>query len=81
LLSKNFEQLYIFRPGYIYPVEKRKESNLTYSISRTLYPLIKLFGNNASIKSTKLAQAMFQAGLKGANKTNLENQDILTELS
>jgi len=77
LLSKNFEQLYIFRPGYIYPVEKRKEPNLTYSISRMLYPFIKLFGGNFSIKSTELAQSMFNVGLKGTQKTILENRDIL----
>ena len=68
---------YTFRPGYIYPVEKRKEPNFSYRISRTLYPLIKLFGKNASIKSTELAYAMFKAGLRCAPKEILENRDIL----
>jgi len=80
LLSKNFKQLYIFRPAYIYPVEKRKEPNITYSISRTLYPLIKLFGSKFSIKSTELAKAMFIVGLNGASKSILENHHILTYL-
>ena len=68
---------FAFRPGYIYPVTPRKEPNLMYSISRALYPLIKLMGSNSSIKSTELATAMFNVGLKGATKEVLENRDIL----
>ena len=68
---------YTFRPGYIYPVTPRKEPNLMYRISRSLYPLIKLLGRNASIKSTELAVAMFKVGMEGAEKTILENKDIL----
>ncbi|PXY02619.1 hypothetical protein DF185_00560 [Marinifilum breve] len=66
-----------FRPGYIYPVEKRQEPNFSYKVSRFLYPLIKLLGRNASIKSTELAYGMFKAGLRGAPKNILENRDIL----
>ena len=68
---------YTFRPGYIYPVKSRKEPNLMYRISRTLYPLIKLMGNNSSIKSTELATGMFHVGLHGAKHEILENRDIL----
>ncbi|NOU58530.1 NAD(P)H-binding protein [Marinifilum caeruleilacunae] len=73
----NLNNAYTFRPGYIYPVKKRKEPNFSYRISRRLYPLIKLFGKNASIKSTELAYAMFKAGLRGTPKKVLENRDIL----
>ena len=68
---------YTFRPGYIYPVTRRKEPNLMYRISRRLYPIIKLLGKNASIKSTELAHAMFIVGLGGTEKEILENRDIL----
>lgn len=68
---------YSFRPAYIYPVQKRKEPNLMYRISRRLYPLIKLFGKNSSITSTELASAMFHVGLHGADQEVLENKDIL----
>lgn len=71
---------YSFRPGYIYPVTPRDEPNLMYRISRALYPVIKLFGDNASIKSTELAQAIYSVGLRGANQEILENLDILKEL-
>ncbi len=70
-------QFYSFRPGYIYPVTPRKEPNLMYRISRMLYPVIKLMGKNASIKSTELATAMFQIGLSGATEEILENRAIL----
>lgn len=70
-------KFYSFRPGYIYPVEKRKEPNFMYRVSRSLYPLIRLFGKNASIKSTELADAMFHVGVNGADKDVLENREIL----
>ena len=70
-------KFHTFRPAYIYPVTPRKEPNMMYSISRALYPLIKLFGNNSSIKSTELADAMFKVGLEGADHEILENKDII----
>ena len=53
---------YCFRPAYIYPVHKRKEPNFMYTLSRALYPLIRLFGKNVSIKSTQLARASMSFG-------------------
>ncbi len=80
LSAIGFKSFHAFRPGYIYPVEPRKEPNLMYTISRWLYPLIRLFGKNASIKSTELAQAMFNVGMKGYEREILENRDILDQL-
>lgn len=77
LIEKAFPQLYIFRPGYIYPVEKRKEPNFGYSVYRMLYPLLRHLGKGFSIKSTELAEAMFRTGLMGSNRITLENEDIL----
>lgn len=70
-------KFYSFRPAYIYPVEPRKEPNAGYKIIKVLYPLIKLLGGKYSIKSTELANAIFNVGLNGADKQILENQDIL----
>jgi len=72
-----FKDFYTFRPGYIYPVEKRKAPNAMYAVSRALYPVLKLMGKKYSIKSSELGQAMFKGGLEGAPKEELENQDIL----
>lgn len=80
LIKQNFRQLFIFRPAYIYPVEKRKEPNLAYRLFRYLYPLIQLFGKNVSIKSTDLGEAIYKAGLQAPSKTILENKDILLYL-
>lgn len=66
-----------FRPGYIYPVEKRAEPNIMYRITRSLYPLLRLLGPNASIRSTELGDAIFRVGLHGADQQILENRDIL----
>jgi len=73
-LDLNF---YTLRPGYIYPVEKRVEPNMLYNIFRGLYPVLRLFGKNTSIKSTELGQAMYNIGINGAKQEVLENRDIL----
>lgn len=76
LMSQKTGKLYIFRPAYIYPVEKRKAPNFTYSISRKLYPLFKRVYSSGVITSQELANGMFKAGLSGAEKVILENNDI-----
>lgn len=77
LTDIGFGAFHAFRPGYIYPVIPRDEPNWMYSISRKLYPLIRLFGKNASIKSTELAKGMFLAAVRGYDHEILENRDIL----
>lgn len=74
-------EFYAFRPAYIYPVSPRKEPSFLYGLMRTLYPVIKLFGKNASITSTDLAKAMFTVGLHGATDEILENKAILNYVS
>lgn len=76
-ISKLNLKFYSFRPAYIYPVEPRKEPNFGYKLIRILYPVVKALGEKYSIKSTELANAMFNVGLNGADKEILENQDIL----
>lgn len=76
-LFNNLKNVYSFRPGYIYPVKKRKEPNFGYRVSRFLYPIIKLFGKSMSIKSTELGKAMFKAGLTKKGQSVLENKQIL----
>ena len=76
LTKQGFGDLYIFRPAYIYPVEAREEPNLMYRVSRKLYPLLKNVFPATVITSEQLGQAIFKAGIQGAEKTVLENQDI-----
>lgn len=82
LAAIGFGAFHTFRPAYIYPVTPRKEPNLSYRVSRFLYPLIRLVGPNGSIKSTELAQGMFEVGVSGAAAEEvLENRDILALLN
>jgi len=76
LIAKDFKNLNIFRPGYIYPVKKRAAPNLMYSVSRRLYPLLKNVMSGAVITSEELGKAMFKAGIEGANHGILENTEI-----
>jgi len=78
LLSRlGFGAFYTFRPAYIYPVTPRNEPNFTYRLFRMFYPIVRLLGNNFSIRSTELAKAMYKVGLEGAHKEVLENRDIV----
>ena len=69
-------QTYIFRPGYIYPVEPREEPNLMYKVSRSLYPILKRLFPKSAITSETLGKAIFKAGIEGTSMTILENEDI-----
>lgn len=76
LIKRGFGRLFIFRPAYIYPVEKRKEPNISYRIFRWLYPVLKSVMATSVIPSETLGKAMFQAGISGAATTVLENEAI-----
>ena len=76
LSNLKFKAFYAFRPGYIYPTNKRKEPNFFYVLFRFMYPLVKLLGNNLSITDVQLAKVMFTVGLNGYPKEILENKDM-----
>ena len=76
LLKKDFGKLVIFRPGYIYPVTKRKEPNFFYTLSRWMYPLLKIIYPNIGLSSVQLADSMFKAGFYPTPTVILENKDI-----
>jgi nucleoside-diphosphate-sugar epimerase len=69
-------QFHSLRPGYIYPVIKRKEPNLSYTFFRLLYPIIKLLGKKFSITSLELAKAMFVIGMNKQEQTVFENDEL-----
>ncbi len=79
LLDFDFPRTYLFRPGYIYPSTPRKEPNLMYRVTRTLYPVLRRIYPNIGISSEALARAMVHAGLHGIDRHMspiLENKDI-----
>src|SRR5262249_52207376 len=58
LLAAGFPCVYIFRPGYIYPAEPRKEPNFGYRLTRAIYPALRLLLPNQVIRADDLARAM-----------------------
>lgn len=73
IYDKNFHSA---RPGYIYPVIKRKEPNFSYAFFRIFYPIIKLLGKKISITSLELAKAMFALGMNKQEQMVFENDEL-----
>ena len=74
-----FPQLYVFRPAYIYPVEPRKEPNVSYRLMRRVYPVFRLLFPNLTIRADDLAKAMVDMAIRvdaGSEHVVLENRDI-----
>jgi uncharacterized protein YbjT (DUF2867 family) len=79
LLSMGFPSVYIFRPAYIYPVEPRKEPNLSYRLLRGIYPVFRLLFPNLVIRSDDLARAMVDVTIRETRERGsviFENSDI-----
>jgi len=79
LRAAAFPQLYIFRPAYIYPVEPRKEPNLSYRLLRTIYPAFRLLFPNQVIRADDLARAMVDVAVTRTTELKssvFENRDI-----
>jgi len=79
LLAAGFPRVYIFRPAYIYPVEPRKEPNLSYRVLRAIYPAFRVLFPNQVIPADELGWAMVDVAIGGTGEPGgqiLENRDI-----
>src|ERR1700752_3322934 len=79
LLAAGFPRVYLFRPAYIYPVERRKEPNFSYRLLRGIYPAFRVLFPNHVIRADDLARAMVDIVLQGTGEPGgliLENRDI-----
>jgi uncharacterized protein YbjT (DUF2867 family) len=79
LLGTGFPQVYIFRPAYIYPVEPRKEPNLSYRLLRAVYPVFRVLFPNQIIPADDLARVMVEVVIGKIPKPEqqiFENRDI-----
>jgi uncharacterized protein YbjT (DUF2867 family) len=79
LLDSGFPRVYLFRPAYIYPVEPRKEPNVSYRLLRSVYPAFRALFPNQVNRSDDLARVMLDAVLHGVSKAAgpvFENRDI-----
>jgi len=77
LLRQKFGSVHIFRPGYIYPVEPRKEPNSMYRIQRALWPIVGRLFPGLGVNSDDLGNAIADVGIHGHDKDTFENRDIL----
>ncbi len=80
LLAAGFPGVYLFRPGYIYPVEPRREPNLGYRLLRAIYPVFRALFPNQVIRADDLARAMVDVVARPAQERGgaiFENRDIL----
>jgi uncharacterized protein YbjT (DUF2867 family) len=79
LLAAGFRRAYIFRPAYIYPVEPRKEPNLSYRLLRVIYPAFRVLFPNQVIQADELGRAMVDLAVGGTREPGgqiLENREI-----
>ena len=79
LLKKPFKQAYMFRPGFIQPMNGIKSRtplyNAMYTIFKPLYFLLKHFDGIVTNTET-LGKAMINAATNGFEKNILESKDI-----
>jgi len=79
LSAAAFPHVYIFRPAYIYPVQPRKEPNVSYRLLRVIYPVFRVLFPNQVIRADDLARTMADAAVRGIGEGRtlvLENRDI-----
>ena len=79
LQAAGFPRVYIFRPAYIYPVEPRKEPNVSYRLLRMICPAFRLMFPNQVIRADDLAQAMVDVAVRDTSELKsavFQNRDI-----
>jgi len=84
LIAAGFPRIFLFRPAYIYPVQPRKEPNLSYRLLRAAYPVFRVLFPNQVIRADDLAWAMVNVVVGHTEKGQefvtgnvvLENRDI-----
>ena len=79
VIAAGFPRVYLFRPAYIYPVEPRKEPNLSYRLMRAAYPVFRVLFPNQVIRADDLARAMVHVAISGTSERRsqvLENREI-----
>jgi uncharacterized protein YbjT (DUF2867 family) len=80
LIAAGFPRIFLFRPAYIYPVQRRKEPNFSYRLLRAVYPVFRVLFPNQVIQADDLAWAMLDVVVQRqelvVGELVLENRDI-----
>lgn len=80
LLRLGFKRAYMFRPGYIQPLDGIKTKSrlyaFVYALIGPLYPVLKVVAPNYVTTTRNVGNAMIRVALDGPAKTHFENRDI-----
>lgn len=68
--------LIVWRPGYIYPIEARREPLLSDTLLRWIAPAIRRLIPAAVTDGREIGRAMLQAAFEGTSGGTFENTDI-----
>ena len=80
LLKLGFKAAYMFRPGFIQPLDGIKSKTPLYAalyrVTNPLYPFLRAIVPNYITNTQQVGKAMIYAAANGAPKQHLENSDI-----
>ncbi len=80
LMALPFRGAYMFRPGYIHPMDGIQSRTLAYRlgiiVARPLYPLVRRIWPNNVTTTRNIGRAMLAAARQGNEKRVLETPDI-----
>ncbi|MFC1650015.1 NAD(P)H-binding protein [Candidatus Latescibacterota bacterium] len=71
-----FKKLYIFRPGFIHPVDKKSARMLYVKLVHPLYPLLNMLFPKYIVTNEELGRAMINTVLTQSDQAIFENTDI-----
>jgi hypothetical protein len=71
-----FKAVYLFRPGFMKPVQGQRNVKTIFKVVDYIYPVLKILFPNSGCKLEDVAIAMIMAVKVGYSKHILENKDI-----
>jgi uncharacterized protein YbjT (DUF2867 family) len=76
LMALPFKAVYLFRPGFMKPIDGQKNIKSIFKVVTFIYPAIKMLFPNSGCKLEDLGTAMIMAAKVGYSKNILRNKDI-----
>jgi uncharacterized protein YbjT (DUF2867 family) len=71
-----FKSVYLFRPGFIKPIEGLRHAHLISEVAGLMYPLLNIISPKWVCTLEELGLAMIQAAKSGPSRQIIENKDI-----
>jgi hypothetical protein len=76
LMKLPFKAAYMFRPGFMRPVDGQKNIKSIFKVVEFIYPFFKTLFPNGGCRLEDLGAAMINVSTIGYSKRILENKDI-----